>query len=144
MEEKKLSEELRHCMEGDGCSDCAYCNEEITITICEELLQKAYEKIKECEKIEEEEKMICTVGDKIWSITSIADYSSGEYKENLLPHPQEKKIVSITICKNGIILYHVKDRAFASFEFGETVFLTKEEAEQVLNEKKKVLGSEHE
>ncbi|MCI8409959.1 MAG: hypothetical protein HFJ09_11935 [Lachnospiraceae bacterium] len=77
--------------------------------------------------------LVCKVGDKIWSITSLEDYSSGEYKENLLVHPQEKKIVSITMSKNGI-LYHVKDRAFAGFEFGETVFLTKEEAEQALKE----------
>ncbi|MCI8409315.1 MAG: hypothetical protein HFJ09_08620 [Lachnospiraceae bacterium] len=109
--------------------------------------KKILTKLAEYEDSEEQGKLLkltCKVGGKIWSITSTENYSSGEYKENLLPHPQEKKIVSITICKNGIILYHVKDRAFASFEFGETVFLTKEEAEQVLNEKKKVLGSEHE
>lgn len=52
MTEKKLLEELRHCLEDNSCSDCAYYNEEKTITICKELLQEVYEKLKECEDLE--------------------------------------------------------------------------------------------
>ena len=42
MSEKKLSEELRHCLEDDGCGDCQYHKPE-TKFICKGLLQKAYE-----------------------------------------------------------------------------------------------------
>ena len=77
----------------------------------------------------------CKVGDKVWAITSTANYSLGEYREVPLKHPQEKKIQSITITKNGL-LYHVKDRTYSEQDFGKTVFLTKEEAEQALADMK--------
>lgn len=48
MKEKKLSEELRHCLEGDGCGRCAYHEPETKLT-CRGLLQKAYEAVKEME-----------------------------------------------------------------------------------------------
>lgn len=48
MKEKKLSEELRHCLEGDGCGDCTYHDPETKLT-CRGLLQKAYEAVKEME-----------------------------------------------------------------------------------------------
>jgi len=76
-------------------------------------------------------KLPCKVGDKVWAVTSTANYSLGEYREVPLKHPQEKKIQSITITKNGL-LYHVKDRTYIEKDFGETVFLTKEKAEQAL------------
>lgn len=52
MEEKKLSEELRHCLEGDACGECQYHKPE-TKFICKGLLQKAYERVKEYEKMED-------------------------------------------------------------------------------------------
>jgi len=76
-------------------------------------------------------KLPCKVGDKVWAVTSTANYSLGEYREVPLKHPHEKKIQSITITKNGL-LYHVKDRTYIEKDFGETVFLTKEKAEQAL------------
>ena len=76
-------------------------------------------------------KLPCKVGDKIWAITSTANYSLGKYTEVVLENPQEKKIQSITFSKNGIG-YHVKDRTYGIGDFGKTVFLTKEEAEQKL------------
>lgn len=39
MEEKKLSEELRHCLEDDACGDCQYHKPE-TKTTCQGLLQR--------------------------------------------------------------------------------------------------------
>lgn len=48
MEEKKLLKELKHCLEGDGCGNCAYHDPETKLT-CRGLLQKAYEAVKEME-----------------------------------------------------------------------------------------------
>lgn len=48
---KKLSEELRHCLEDESCGDCQY-HEPETKFICKGLLQKAYERIKEYEEME--------------------------------------------------------------------------------------------
>lgn len=52
MTEKKLSEELRRCLEDDSCGDCLYHAPE-TKLICKDLLQKAYERIKEYEEMED-------------------------------------------------------------------------------------------
>lgn len=52
MSEKKLSEELRHCLEDESCGDCQ-CHELETKFICRGLLQKAYEVVKEYEEMEE-------------------------------------------------------------------------------------------
>lgn len=52
MAEKKLSEELRRCLEDDACGDCQYHKPEIKF-ICPGLLQKAYEVVKRYEKMED-------------------------------------------------------------------------------------------
>lgn len=52
MAEKKLSEELEFCLQSDGCYGCEYYDVEIKST-CRSLLQKAYEKIKEYEEMED-------------------------------------------------------------------------------------------
>ena len=52
MAEKKLSEELRHCMETDCCGKCQY-GETETKLICKGLLQKAYEVVKRYEEMED-------------------------------------------------------------------------------------------
>lgn len=50
MSEKKLSEELRHCLEDYECVDCNYFKTE-TKLICSGLLQKAYEAVKRYEEM---------------------------------------------------------------------------------------------
>lgn len=95
---------------------------------------KMYRKLAEYEDLEERGRLLklpVAVGDKIWSITSTANYSLGYYSEVPLKHPEEKKIQSITLSKNGC-LYHVKGRTYSEFDFGKTVFLTKSAAEQAL------------
>lgn len=52
MAEKKLSEELRHCLEGDACGECQYHKTE-TKMMCKGLLQKAYETVKQYEEMED-------------------------------------------------------------------------------------------
>lgn len=75
----------------------------------------------------------CNVGSKIWIITKPQNYSIGKYKETILQYPQEGKVESITISKNGV-LYHIKGRTYSDFDFGKKVFLFKEDAEQQLKE----------
>lgn len=62
MAEKKLSEELRHCLEDDACGDCQY-HEPETKFICKGLLQKAYEAVKRYEEM-----FPCKVGDTVYEI----------------------------------------------------------------------------
>lgn len=45
----KLSEELRRCLDNNGCKKCTY-YETKTTCVCSGLLQKAYEEIKKYEK----------------------------------------------------------------------------------------------
>lgn len=45
----KLSEEIKHCLDGDGCGKCRYGEPETKLT-CRGLLQAAYEEIKRNEK----------------------------------------------------------------------------------------------
>lgn len=52
MEERKLSEELRHCLEDDTCGDCQHHKLE-TKFICKGLLQKAHEVVKRYEEMED-------------------------------------------------------------------------------------------
>lgn len=54
MEGKKLSEELRHCLDNNGCADCA-CYEQKSVLTCRGLLQKAYEVVKIYEEMEDGE-----------------------------------------------------------------------------------------
>lgn len=52
MAEKKLSEELRHCLESDNCYHCDYYDCD-TVMTCKGLLQKAYEVVKAYEEMED-------------------------------------------------------------------------------------------
>lgn len=52
MSEKKLSEELEFCLQSDGCYGCEYYDVDAKLT-CKSLLQKAYERIKEYEEMED-------------------------------------------------------------------------------------------
>lgn len=68
--EQKLSEQLKHCLDGNGCGKCVHA-EEKTILSCRSLLQSAYEKIKYFEDLEEQGlllKLPCKVGTKVYCI----------------------------------------------------------------------------
>lgn len=55
MAEKKLSEELEFCLQSDGCYGCEYYDVDTKLT-CKSLLQKAYERIKGYEEMEDRNK----------------------------------------------------------------------------------------
>lgn len=127
MAEKKLSEELRHCLEDDACGDCQYWETE-TKQICEGLLQKAYEAVKRYEEM-----FTCKIGDIVWDNDfgkpysyTVTGFSIGKIDD------EENDIDGLKVYYrnwNGSICC-----SCAVSEFGKTVFLTKEAAENALKE----------
>lgn len=129
MAEKKLSEELRHCLE-DDCVDCNYFHTE-TKLICGELLKKAYEVVGRYEEM-----FPCKVGDIIYyprkdfnfvfpvtiSQIIISDLGEGRY------------CVQYSGCFFNGYGDPEKDFEFDTEDFGKDVFLTKEAAEKALKE----------
>lgn len=127
MAEKKLSEELRLCIEQDGCGKCS-CFETQSKLTCPGLLQKAYEVVKR-----HEEMFPCEVGDTVYEICEgfiepctveiifIADYKDKEGNSSYMAE----------------IHYDREDCPWVSTEIfftdiGKTVFLEKEAAEKAL------------
>lgn len=67
----KLSEELKHCLDGGGCKDCESYEINSVLT-CRGLLQAAYEQIKGYEELEDQGlllKLPCKVGDTLYSVS---------------------------------------------------------------------------
>lgn len=116
MLEKKLSEELRRCLEDDDCGDCQYRKPETKFT-CKGLLQKAYEKIKEYEEM-----FPCKVGDKL--------YCPSQYTKMIAVF----EVVEIYAFKDGTVIIDDLENEWTIEDIGKTVFLTKSAAEQALKE----------
>lgn len=131
MEEKKLSEELRHCLEGNGCENCA-CYETKSVLTCRGLLQKAYEVVKRYEEMEKEGKLIklpFTTGDEVWVIDENKKFRC--------------KVIKVEICNQRKFAVIEKNMMYEEnmgyirvpiANFGKTVFLEKEAAEKALKE----------
>lgn len=126
MAEKKLSEELRHCLEDEECGDCQHYKPEINF-ICKGLLQKSYEVIKRYEEM-----FPCWIGDTVYELQEI--------RQRIQP----LEIISVNIgrmgesyfnweLKDGIGIYQ-NVKGFGKSQLGKTVFLTKEAAEKALKE----------
>ncbi len=124
MTEKKLSEELRHCLEDDDCGDCQYRKPETKFT-CRGLLQKAYESVKRYEEM-----FPCWVSDTVYELQEIRH------------RIQPLEIISVNIgrmgepyfnweLKDGIGIYQ-NIRGFEKSRLEKTVFLTQSEAEAKL------------
>ena len=116
MAEKKLSDELRHCLGDDACGDCKYRKPETKFT-CRGLLQKAYEVVKQYEEI-----FPCKVGDKL--------YCPNQYTKMIA----EFEVVEIYTFKDGTVIIDDLENEWDIEDIGKTVFLTKEAAEKALKE----------
>lgn len=123
MAEKKLSEELRHCLDGKGCGNCSNYQSESRLT-CPGLLQKAYEAVKRYEEM-----FPCKVGDTVYIVSrgEVLPLEVLEIQIFLL----EKELVTQIKCNDGVSYGYMH---FLTKEIGETVFLTKEAAEKALKE----------
>ena len=123
MSEKKLSEELRHCLDGDGCADCA-CYEQESVLTCRGLLQKAYEVVKRYGEM-----FPCKVGDTVYIVSrgDVLPIEVFEIQIFLL----EKELVTQIKCNDGVSYGYMH---FLTKEIGKTVFLEKEATEKALKE----------
>ena len=103
------------------------------------------EKLREYEGLEEQGLLLrlpCKVGDTVWVITSPFNVFEGiEYNKNLRDECYESFISSVTFYKNSVqyrinakVTNHFISAFYNEHDFGKTVFLTKEEAEQKLKE----------
>jgi len=150
MTKKKLSEELRRCMETDCCGKYQYGETETKLT-CKGLLQKAYEAVKRYEEMEEQGHILIVPQIKrnktlylIWGeeimpvffkrITSCVVDNNGNThvmckmitkKDRTFVHTNRRKPVEYTF-KAG------DKRYFYSEDIGKTIFPTKEAAKKAL------------
>lgn len=116
MAEKKLSEELRFCIEQDGCSKCS-CFETQSKLTCPGLLQKAYEVSKRYEEM-----FPCNPGDKLYFV--------GKEPRRI----REFTVFNLLIVKDNVIVETEEGINFESKYIGADFFLTKEAAEKALKE----------
>lgn len=113
---KKLSEELRCCLEQDGCSKCS-CFETKSVLTCPGLLQKAYEVVKKYEEM-----FPCKPGDKLYHV--------GKEPRRI----REFTVFSLLIVKDDVIIETEEQINFESKHIGKDFFLAKPEAEAKLAE----------
>lgn len=131
MAEKKLSEELRHCLEGNGCADCT-CYETKSVLTCRGLLQKAHEVVKRYDEMDECRnvlKLPINIETPIYSI----EYCCGENKDNKMGMCF-RGFCSDCEKKSHYILEATAKSSCQISEIGKTVFLEKEAAEKALKE----------
>lgn len=133
MAEKKLSEELRNCLECDGCKDCESWNPEIKVT-CKALLQKAYEAVKRHEEMEKSGRLCifpCTIGDTVYRINKGAE-------QPIIP----LQVLNFKIFNNNFVESFKMECAdewdggysYRKTDIGRDVFITKSAAEKALKE----------
>lgn len=132
MAEKKLSEELRHCLEGNGCADCT-CYEQKSVLTCRGLLQKAYEAVKRYEDWKNWMDIVFGNQEVFWGIDM--DYIENPIREISVDNSERmtwydslETVVLKGADENGL------DWEFSPEEIGKTVFLTRQAAETKLAE----------
>lgn len=131
MAEKKLSDELRHCLGDDACEDCQYHEQETKLT-CPGLLQKAYEVVKRYEEM-----FPCKVGDIVWRVHEATKLSPNRvYECRVTGIKQEFNTFSVKLHANiNEETYSIwVDNWFDKCQMGYEFFLTKEAAEKALKE----------
>lgn len=106
-------------IEADDCHSCEeYCKRHCDYSCKDCAMQKAFDKLAEYEDLEEQGlllKLPCKIGDTVYSIEVY------EVEEFVVTH--------FDICKDSIRVYH---KYIYIGEMGNSVFATKEEAEQAL------------
>lgn len=128
---KKLSEELRHCLDGKGCDKCSNYQSESRLT-CPALLEKAYEVVKRYEEM-----FPCKVGDVVYRIQkATANIPSMVYECRVTGVKQEFNTFSVKLHANiNEENYSIWiDDWFDKCQMGCEFFLTKEAAEKALKE----------
>lgn len=114
----KLSEQIKHCVDGNGCDKCENYTP-MSIFTCHPLMKKAYEQAKKYEDM-----FPCEVGDKIY------------FPVKQLNRIAEFEIARIQIFKDEIIFFDGSKNMHHAEDFGKTVFLSRAEAESALKDTK--------
>ena len=134
MEYERLTER-RSNLVIDKCGNCENvrnpqgCTEHWCYEVMKNRLAELEDKIENGTLIE----LPCKVGDTVFVLSQMKD-------KRILPFINTYEITSITIRKKTIYFYHEMDgfiKIFKLNDFGETVFLTREKAEQKLKELEK-------
>ena len=132
----KISEQIKNCLDGSGCGECEFWEEE-TIPVCKGLLQKAYERIKGYEELEEQGKLRifpCGVGDTVYRINKGAE-------QPIIP----LQVMNFKIFNNDLVQSFKMECAdewngaytYKKTDIGRDVFITREQAESALKEMNK-------
>lgn len=116
------------------CKDCIHND------VCEALEMNGLAKVhpKQCGFYTDRSRYVelpCKVGDTLYVLSQTRD-------KRVLPFINKYEVTSITMRKKSISIFHEMDghiKIFKQADIGKTVFLTKEEAEKALAERK---GSE--
>ena len=143
-EPMKLSDELKHCLDGSGCGNCEH-HEADTKFICRGLLQKAYERIKGYEELEEQDRLLklpTLIGGTVWDndFGQPCSYTVTGFSIGKIDYDEENDI-------DGLQMYYrnwngsIRCSCVVS-EIGKTVFLTREQAESALQEMNEMEGKE--
>lgn len=132
MTEKKLSEDLRRCLEYGVCRNCEFYPSQKATMVCEGLLQKAYKVVRRYEEMYEQGNIIklpFTTGDEVWVIDENKKFRC--------------KVIKVEICNQRKFAVVEKNMMYEENmgyirvpieNFGKTVFLTRQEAEDKLAE----------
>lgn len=136
MSREKQIEEIKDCIDSVYGCDCAYYGVE-GMAIAQALYNAGYRRQSEpfsCghEKGGEWVKLPCKVGDILYVISQMKD-------KRILPFINEYEVTGYSIRKKSIIVYHEMDgyiKQFKQADFGKTIFLTRQEAEKALAERK--------
>jgi len=129
---QKISEQLKHCLDANGCDKCTYA-EEKTILSCRGLLQTAYDKIKHLEELEEQGLMKifpCKVGCDVYWVNDW--FYNGKIGLNHEWHISESKISRYFLREDGFYMKLKNGESIDVEDFGKTVFLTQAKAEEML------------
>ena len=126
MAEKKLSEELKFCIEQDGCSKCS-CFETQSKLTCPGLLQKAYEVVKR-----HEEMFPCNVGDAVYYRYDGIEIAPMRVEEIIITKYGANLLLSY--CGDDEKLKYWKINIESTAINCKIIFLTKEAAEKALKE----------
>lgn len=128
MEEKKLSEELRHCLEGNGCADCI-CYEQKSVLTCPGLLQKAYEAVKR-----HEEMFPCWIGDTVYADSGVFGILEYEVDNIVIGKTITYQCLAYSKAVGDCPSECLDEVEPDISDFDKTVFLEKEAAEKALKE----------
>lgn len=127
----KLSDELKCCLDGSGCGNCEH-HEVDTKFICRGLLEKAHERIKWYEELEEQGKLLklpCKVRDSLYIPYSRPWYIKEIKVQNFMYDGCDFHI------NTDFVTLSIRD-------IGLTAFLTKSEAESALQKMNEMEGKE--